>query len=450
MSIPIDPISIDLTPDTPTPLTPEVLGKELNNIGLSCKYTHPRVLKGLMADVESQLPDGTLESFKLLRPTDDPSQRLEGFVDDYKISSQGNWSIKDTKYDTTLEYIQLPQHFDWLKKTYPGSFTGICEVTPPDNLKATTVDAIKKFFVDTLTMASSVVLKGINKDTLKSMLVNVINELPADIKNYDQTDSRTIFLVDNYNPKTKKADAIGVVGINWTLKIHDYKESSNTPILHDTTLSVSARGIMYADLDQMDTDFKNAKAHFDNADVVQFDIPISSNNEVKIFDDQPTANKATFDQGLPLKSKTQYIDRIILFSPDLQAVASIDNTTSDDAASYLKSVSTGFKFGMTQSFSITAGFEVTVEVVKASLSTTFSFGFSEEWSKLTTETINFSVPAGKKGFLYQGTVVSRILRYNPNHDSYVYMDMGELKTTVFALRDKPIIPGSKVKMKALT
>lgn len=448
MSIPIDPISIDLTKDTPSPLTADVLGKQLNNMGLDCKFTKPRLLNGIIAEAKGQLPPGTLESFRLLRPTDDASTTIESLVDNYKISSKGNWSIEDTKYDPILTYILYPTHFDWLKTTYPGTFTGISEETKPDPLKATTVDAIKKFFVDTLTMASSAVLKGINHSTLESMLTNVFDTtVPPDIKNYNKSDSRVIFLVDSYDPNTKSADAIGAVAINWTLQIKDYKKKSNTPLLHDTHLSVSARGIMYADLDQMNADFNNAKKHFNTSNVLQLDIPLPSSNELKIFDKQPPKGQETFDKGLPLISKAEYLDRIILFAPDLQAVASIDNSSSSDSASYLKSVSTGFKFGMSQNISITAGFEVSVEVVKASFSTTFSFGFSEEWSKLTTETINFTVPPGKKGFLYQGTVVSRILRYTPAHNSYVYLDMGELKTTVFAIRDEPIAAGAQVQLR---
>ena len=443
MPIPVAPISIDLQPAIPTALTAEVLGAELNAIGLKCQYTTPPILSKLMDQVVNQLPNGQLESYRLIRPAKNPANRIEGFVENYEVSSTGNWTIQDTAYDTTLEYIQYPTHFEWLKKTYPASFTGISETSPADNLKASTVDAIKKFFVDTLTMASSVVLKGINIDTLKSVLSNVINSLPQDIKDYNESDSRSIFLVDNYNPTTKSADAIGVVGFSWTLTIQDYQASSNQPILHNTTLNIQARGVMYADLAQMNADFNNAKTHFGNNSFQLFDIPIPQSSEIKIYPVQPPATADTFMNSLPLISKTNYIDHIVMFAPDLQAIASIDNTSSTNAANYLKSVSTGYTFTATQTISITAGFEVTVEVVKASLSLTFSFGFSEQWSTLVQETINFSVPAGKKGFLYQGTLVSRILRYDPSNNTYSYMDMGTLKTSVFAVTDAPVLPNSK-------
>jgi len=445
MSIPVNPISIDLEPNTPTPLTPETLGAELNAIGLTCRYTTPRILQGLIDQVSNQIPAGTLESFRLLKPTANPENRLEGFVQDFETSSQGNWTVKDTAYDPILEYIQYPTHFDWLKST-DTSFTGISDQLPPDNLKATTVDAIKTFFVNTLTMASEVVLKGINNDTLRSVLSNVINALPPDIKDFNETDSRVIFLVDNYNPNTKSADAIGVVSIDWTLTIKDYQESSNQPVLHDTTLAVQARGVMYADLDQMNKNYNDAKAHFGNNSFQLFGIPIPSDNSITIFPNQPPANIDTFNSSLPLKSSTAYIDHIVMFAPDLQAIASVDNTNSSDTVTYLKSVSTGYTFTATQNVSITAGFEVSVGVVKGSLSLTFSFGFSEQWSTLTTETINFNVPPGKKGFLYQGTMVSRILRYDPSNNSYTYMDMGQLKTTVFAVSDTPILPNTQTRL----
>lgn len=141
-----------------------------------------------------------------------------------------------------------------------------------------------------------------------------------------------------------------------------------------------------------------------------------------------------------------------MFAPDLESIASVDNSSKNSVASYLKSVATGFSFTATQSLSITAGFEVTIEVVKASLSVTLSIGFSEQWSTVTTETIDFSVPPGKKGFLYQGTLKSRILRYDPTkvgkrgESPYEYLDLEQLKTTVFAVSDIPLDLKSPTKM----
>jgi hypothetical protein len=442
MSIPITPISIDLEPNIPTPLTPETLQTELNGIGLTCKYTDPRMLAIFINQVDKQIPDGSLQSFKILKPATNSANRIDSFIQNFEVASQGNWTIKDTTYDQVLEYISYPTHFDWIKQN-DTSFTGISQTSPSDNIKATTVDAIKQFFVDTLTMASSVVIKGLNKDTLRSVMSNAINQIPDNVKDYDQTDSRTIFLVDNYNPNTKTADAIGVVAVDWHLVIHDYQAKSNQPVLHDTTLTVTARGVQYADLDQMNTNYEKAMAHFGNNSFQLFDIPIPPDNEVTIFTEFPPATVDTFNSSLPLISKSTYIDHMVMYAPDVETIASIDNTSSGSNATYLKSVATGYSFTANQNISITAGFEVTSGFVKGSLSLTFSFGFSEQWSTLTTETINFTVPAGKKAFLYQGTLKSRILRYDPSLNTYTYMEDGMLKTTVFAVSDTPIDPGSK-------
>jgi hypothetical protein len=160
--------------------------------------------------------------------------------------------------------------------------------------------------------------------------------------------------------------------------------------------------------------------------------------KLTIFDTEPAPNADTYAQGLPATT-TQYTGAsVILFSPDLQIVASFDNTGSDVTSTFETSVSKGFTFGMTQGLSITAAVEVSIEVVKASVSTTFSMSFSEEWNTTTTKTITFSCPPKTKAFVYQGTLMSKILVFDAGTGKYSWSGAaGRALTEVLASRNQP-------------
>jgi len=76
--------------------------------------------------------------------------------------------------------------------------------------------------------------------------------------NYASTGSRVIFLVENYDPVTKNADAIGVLTIWWHLTIQDYRNKPKDATQHETKLTIKSRSVFYSSLDDLYGDYNPA------------------------------------------------------------------------------------------------------------------------------------------------------------------------------------------------
>ncbi len=282
MPIPRRQIPISLEPATPTPLTAESLQKQLANIGLSCRDAHQDRLREYIVDVKAQIPHGRTQSYAILTPVPgldrrtgqltyrelavavQETGRASRLAKTLGDSSVGNWEPDPTGdgYGPELEYIQFEAHFDWLKGNRT-SFTGVIDNPPAYSGKYGSVDAIKSLFIEVGTTASATLVNGLDRDSIESVLSNAIAPLSdASASNYDVSDSRVIFLVENYDPATKLADGIGVLTVWWHLTIHDYKKKSKDSTQHDTNLTIKARSVLYSTLDAMYGDYNAAKAQF--------------------------------------------------------------------------------------------------------------------------------------------------------------------------------------------
>ncbi|WP_017663438.1 hypothetical protein [Baaleninema simplex] len=463
MPIPVKKVPVQLNSNTPTPLTSEELQKQLNNVGLTCSDTDPKKLKEYINEVKGQLPVGAVQTYGIYAPQQGEQKsnrvyyrsefQLEQLAESgYSAevvyaglakSSEGNWEPSNTGagYSTELSYIQYPEHFDYLYNNKPG-FTGVKDVQPPYTGRYSTVDAIKQLFVQVGTNASSVLVKGLDKDSIESVLSNAIAPLDdTQVRDYDKSDNRVIFLVDNYNPGKEECDGIGVLTINWRLVIKDYKKKKEA-LKHDTTLTITARAVLYSDLDSLYSDKAFVESHFKDklfrvSNWLVRGIPIKP-SKVEIFTNLPPANKETFDKSLPKIAKENFVEVIVLYSPDLDNIGCLDNTNSDASSSYSVSVAQGFTFTTSQSFSLEFSYEASAEIVKAGFKIGFNLTFTEQWSTTTTETIQFSAPAGTKAFTYQGYLLSAILRYNPSDQTYKYVEYGKLKTNIVTTTRTPI------------
>jgi hypothetical protein len=477
--IPRRRIPIQLNSATPTALTPEALQKQLNDIGLTCQETTTDKLRRSIAEVESRLIDGQTQTYAILRPAvpalmvgdgsgaisfaeaADAAQatgstsRLALTLSD---SSVGNWEPDPAGlgYGPELEYIQFQTHFDWLK-TNVTSFTGVVNNPPAINEKLDSVDAIKTLFVNVGTTASSTLIKGLDKASFESVLSNAIAPLTeGGVSDYHVADSRVIFLVENYDEETKEADAIGVLTIWWDLTIKDYKEKKQNP-RHDTTLLIKCRSVLYSTLDALFGDYNAVKAHFGGAAYAAGlplsrgrsagDLPKSvasegippNNGQLTIFDKLPPADRDTFSKSLPTLATADRLQAITLYAPDLQSIGSIDNTTSEATSTYSQSVTSGFTFSTTQTFSAQLSVEVTVEVVKAGLTLGFSLSFTETWDKSTTTTMEFAVPPGQKAFTYQGYMMAAIISFDASTGKYSYLSSARCLTPVLATSNVPLV-----------
>lgn len=447
MPIPQKTIPIDLDPATPTALTPEELKKQLHNIGLNCEHTDPAFLKEYIKEVLAGIPSGAVETYSILKPAAKTEKPLEGMLGDFVESSVGNWMPNSTAlgYAANLEYLIFQEHFDWLHANRP-SFTG---TTDSENFKRRydSVASIKSAFANLATTASSALVKGLDKGSIESVFSNAISPLDdSQARDYDKKDSRVIFLVDGYDPNTKQADAIGVLGVDWHLVIKDYKHKKQA-IKHDTTLDVTARAVLYSSLATMEADLAAAQAHFKGNSFggrgyLLGGIP-ARDTTVEIYDQRPPADGTTFRKSLPLVATSQKAQVIVLFAPDLQNIGSIDNTRSKATSSYAKSVTTGFTFSSTQELSIGAEFEAGIVLVKGKVTVGFSISFTEQYSKETSETINFTVPPGELAFTYQGTLQSQVLEYDPGTDQYTYQAESRFLSPIIATTAEPIAAGTK-------
>ena len=85
---------------------------------------------------------------------------------------------------------------------------------------------------------------------MTAVFSNAIQPLQdATLNNYDQSSSRAIMLVENYNQSTGAADAIGVVSVDWRLQISDWqRKTKDGGDTHPTVLTISARSALYSDV----------------------------------------------------------------------------------------------------------------------------------------------------------------------------------------------------------
>lgn len=169
-----------------------------------------------------------------------------------------------------------------------------------------------------------------------------------------------------------------------------------------------------------------------------------------IFDSLPALSQTSFEAGLRGTNTQQKDISIIMFSPNLQIIASLDNTRSKVTSEYTVEVATGFTFGSSQSLSITTEVGVNIEVFTASVSTTFALSFTQEWSKTTTKSMTFSCPPGEKAFVYQGTLLSRVMVFNPATAIYTWdSTASKALTEVLTTSSTPIgnVPSGSVNFK---
>ncbi len=446
MPIPRKKINVDLTKSTPTELTVEVLQKQLNNLGLSCAHTDPARLAKYKEEIEKQFYDGLNQSFGILKPiasTDGSPyyKSMYGNPDAPLIGLEGS-SVPDWQpsgnalgYATKLSTIVFPRNFQFLIDNKTG-FGGNRSGDRTETHKYDTVEAIKQLFIQVGIESSASLVKGLDKTTLNSVLANAIAPInEGNVKDYDVTDSRVIYLVDNYNPITQEAEAIGVLGIDWHLRIVDYLEKKKNP-QHDTTLTVSTRSVLYDSVAALEADYQFVTSHKGKE---IFGIP-PIKKKLKIFDQLPPANQDSFDQGLPLIAKDDFVDVLILYAPDLESVGSMDNTDSDIVSTYSKSVTSGFTFSMGQSLTVGAEFEAGVVFAKGKVSVELNVSFTETWNNSQTETIEFSCPGRKQAFTYQGYLLSRKLRFFPETQTFAYVESeGRFLTNILKTSDTPII-----------
>jgi hypothetical protein len=284
MAFPVNQkFKLALKPATPSPFDIATLKTQLAHIGLSCAQLSDDNLRNYIADVQSRLPRGQIQSMAIKAPRSSPTVRftlklaplpeaedvtsLAAAVPTYADVATGNWTIDNAAqgYEPHLEVIQDQAHFDWLYANKGSTaFTGIKDEPPAYTGNYDNADAIKKLFVYVCLTASATLLKGLDQSTMTAVLSNVISPLDSSqFSNYDVTDSRAIFVVDNYNPSTGYADAVGVVYVRWRLQISDWhRKSKHGGDTHPTRLQIWAGSVLYSDVNSLCRDYNAVLKQF--------------------------------------------------------------------------------------------------------------------------------------------------------------------------------------------
>ncbi|MTJ81252.1 MAG: hypothetical protein F8N37_09565 [Telmatospirillum sp.] len=266
---------INLKSTTPSALTPDVLKVQLNAVGLNCNQLTPQFLNTCITNVSSQLPTGAVQSFHILAPVNSPTvaaltgapRVMLAVASTNNPQAQTLAQVADANWEpgtqaqglnTYLAIIVYEDHFKWLYNNRGTTgFTGVIDTPTPTEGDYPNADAIQKLFVQVCLSASATVVKGLDQTTMQAILTNVIQPLQNEnLSNFDQSDSRVIMLVENYNPSTGYADGVGVLEVKWRLQIQDYKrKSKDGGDTHHTILTVQSWSVLYSDTTPMCNDY---------------------------------------------------------------------------------------------------------------------------------------------------------------------------------------------------
>ncbi|MDE7254011.1 MAG: hypothetical protein K2O32_13870 [Acetatifactor sp.] len=449
----LDRIPITLNECSPTPLNPEALTQQLNDLGLHCEETHGERLKKSIEDVISKIKLGELTTFGVyrdggkLRTEQLPNEVVDNiFAKDalsmlidkrFTKEANGSWEEGPTEqYTSKLLVVQERDNYRYLKENRPD-FPYAEEPEKEIKKRMSTAEAIKEMFTEAATTCTAATVQGIDKTTLEATFSNALADVnESTIKeHYEITNNRVIMLVYDYDPQNHNCAGVGVVTCEWHLEIKDYKDKKKKA---KTVLNISARSVLYEDTGALDVHYAMAIAREKGACcLVDRSIPLKS--EVKVYDSLPPANVDTFVNSLPCKTDTEYAEVMVFYSSNLQEVGFIDNTLSEAEVTYSKSLTSGFMTQTTVGISAEINFEINAEVYKAGAKIGFNVSLTDQWSKSQTETISFRIPAGKKAFLYQVTILCARLRLNAKTGKYSYVEYGKFLTDAYKTSEKNIV-----------
>ena len=270
----ISSIPIKLISHNPTALSADEITKQLNKMGLDCKYTQGELLKMNIDYVHKKIGNGPLQSFGIFYDEHNAAQigNLPDNVDEaltqvlmsrFINKAFGNyveegWSEHSFgKYSRMLAVIQQKDNFDYLIKNFTDfTYAKSPEYTMTEN--ATTVEAIRQLFIDCAQRCTSAAVEGITKATLDAAFSNTIDSLnESDLESdYEATGNRMIFLLKNYDGERKEADGVGVVTCDWHILIKNYREKKSE-IQHETTITTSARSVLYTDAELLEKHYNS-------------------------------------------------------------------------------------------------------------------------------------------------------------------------------------------------
>ena len=449
-------ISIQLEKAEATKLDSKKLTKQLNNIGLHCDETRGEKLKKNIEEVAEKIGIGSLTTFGVymdcgeLKVESIPQDKLvkirknhigtlhELLGERYVKEADGMWAEGKTgQFTAKLMVLQNRENFNYLKEKVDDF--PYAEV--PDKIikeQISTVDAIKTMFTEAAIACTEATVDGIDETTLEAVFSNAMTAINESVfsEDYNAKNNRVITLLLNYNPETAECDGIGVVTCEWHMQIRNYKDKKNNPY-HETIIEINSRSLLYTDAAVLDKHYAMALGRNKELNCLCGD-SIKIISEVEVFDRRPPADINTFIKSLPCENDANHADVMVFYSADVQKVGFIDNTQSEAETEYSKSITSGFMTESAVALSTEINFEMDAQVVKAGVKFGFNTSLTNQWSKSQTETIIIRVPARKKAFLYQVTLLCAKLRLDNRTGKYSYIEYGKFLTDAYKTTNEPL------------
>lgn len=148
---------------------------------------------------------------------------------------------------------------------------------------------------------------------------------------------------------------------------------------------------------------------------------------VEMFKSRPLACDDTFMKSMTLQPDPsgEYIDAVVLYTPDLHLLKILDNSESDASSSFEQSYTKGFTFTATQALALGWKYQADFVFAKAELEIKVTLTFCESWTKSETEKITINVGSRSRAFIYQGIVEAAILRFDAKKLSFYYLNGGQ-------------------------
>ena len=257
---------------TPTPFTTNSLRTQLDAVGLNCSQVTESFLQQQISTVQSKLLKGKVQTFGIMGPATAKAAakltiQIAGEYLSLQSEATGNWEPDNygDGFGTDLSVIAVQSHFDWLyDNRATNGFTGAKAPQIQEQEYLKTADAIQNMYVKVCLQASSTVVTGLDQSSMEAVLHNIIKPLDdQQLSNYDKSDSRVIYLVEDYDPVTQIAQGVGVLYVRWTLKIDDYKrKTKDGGDTHLTNLTVDAGSVQYDNPNTLCRDFYAVADHF--------------------------------------------------------------------------------------------------------------------------------------------------------------------------------------------
>lgn len=448
-------IKTDLVKCDPTHINPDEISRQLHNIGLYCEETRGDRLKKNIEDVINHVKDGKCQVIGVYREKKASSAMLPpeimsrlkycdgnaiGFLSNtiYEQIADGEWKpVGAGDFQLHIRTLIAEDVYKYFKENireFPWA-----EASKNRDTEVSTVDAIKSLFMEAAEACTATVIEGISRASVESIFSSALDDIDKEVLTKDfhgESKPTIVEFQKNYDSTTRNSDGVGALRYKWTIDIKNYQEKKQEP-KHNVKIHVEACSILYTSEDLLKDHYKKACEHFKLLQMLTSN-DFHTDPSVTVFESIPEPSIDVFQNSLPSTATYEYVDAIVFYQSDVQKLGFFDNTQSSAAASYTKSITSGFSTAFTVGLSAEVNFEMSAVVAKFGAKFGFNVSLTNQWTQTQTDTISFQIPAGKKAYLYQVTLLCARLRYYPSKIKYEYVEYGKFLSDAYKTTENPL------------